>query len=139
MLPGTKSGFELDARLESNSVSVLWLGLCELRLIDDSRWLRLLLIPQRSGVEELHDLTPLDQAMLTFEISLVSKALKQVAQCDTVNMSIACNAVRQLHVEMVARSQGDAGWPDPVWDDEPRKPRDRKSLRPLLDKLRAAM
>ena len=76
MLPGTKSGFELDARLESNSVSVLWLGLCELRLIDDSRWLRLLLIPQRSGVEELHDLTPLDQAMLTFEISLVSKALR---------------------------------------------------------------
>lgn len=139
MLPGTKSGFELDARLESNSVPVMWLGLCELRLVDDGRWVRLMLVPQRNGIEEVHELSPLDQAMLTFEICMVSKALKQVAQCDTVNMSIACNAVRQLHVEMIARSQGDAGWPDPVWDDEPRKPLERKSQRALLDKLRAAM
>ena len=114
MLPGTKSGFELDTRLESNTVSVMWLGLCELRLVDDRRWPWLMLVPQRSGVEELHELTPLDQAMLTFEISMVSQALKQATACDTVNLSIACNAIRQLHVELVARSRGDPSWPDPV-------------------------
>ncbi|MBO6900572.1 MAG: HIT domain-containing protein [Rhizobiaceae bacterium] len=139
MQPGTKSGFELDARLESNSVPVMWLGLCELRLVNDGRWIRLMLVPQRTGVEEIHELSPLDQAMLTFEICMVSKALKHVAQCDTVNMSIACNAIRQLRVDMIARSKGDAGWPDTVWDDEPCKPRDRKSQLALLDKLRAAM
>lgn len=139
MLPGTKSGFELDTRLESNTVSVMWLGLCELRLVDDRRWPWLMLVPQRSGVEELHELTPLDQAMLTFEISMVSQALKQATACDTVNLSIACNAIRQLHVELVARSRGDPSWPEPVWDSEPRQPYDRKSLRALLDKLRSAM
>jgi diadenosine tetraphosphate (Ap4A) HIT family hydrolase len=139
MLPGKKAGFELDAGLEKASVPVMWLGLCELRLVNDHRWSWLMLVPQRTGVEEMHDLTPLDQAMLTFELNMVSKALKRVTECDTVNISIACNAVRQLHVELVARSRRDPAWPEPVWDVEPRQPYERQALRAFLEKLRAAM
>ena len=139
MLPGKKAGFELDMRLESASVQVMWLGLCELRLVNDQRWPWLLLVPQRSDVAEMHDLTPLDQAMLTFELNLVSKALKQVTQCDTVNISIVGNLVRQLHIDVVARSRKDPAWPDPVWDDGPRQPYERNALRLMLERLRAAM
>lgn len=139
MLPGKKAGFELDVRLESASIPVMWLGLCELRLINDRRWPRLMLVPQRNDIEELHDLTPLDQAMLTFELGMVSKALKSVTTCDSVNISVACNAVRQFHVEIVARSHQDRAWPGPIWDGEPPEPYERGAQRVLLEKLRAAM
>ena len=55
MLPGLKAGFTLDARLEADSEQLMWLGLCELRVMNDRRWPWLLLVPQRPGVEEMHD------------------------------------------------------------------------------------
>jgi diadenosine tetraphosphate (Ap4A) HIT family hydrolase len=139
MVPGKRTGFELDARLESASIPVMWLGLCELRLVNDRRWPWLLLVPQRCDVAEMHDLTPLDQAMLIFELNMVSKALKQLTQCDAVNISIAANDVRQLHINIVARSRRDPAWPDLIWDEEPRQPYEREALSALLEKLRAAM
>ena len=72
MLPGLKAGFTLDSRLEADSEQLMWLGLCELRVMNDSRWPWLVLVPQRPGIEEVHDLTPLDQAMLTFETNMVA-------------------------------------------------------------------
>ena len=71
-----KAGFELDRRLEADSEPLQWLGLCELRLMNDSRWPWVILVPQRAGIDELHDLTPLDQAMLTFETNLTAEALR---------------------------------------------------------------
>ena len=139
MVPGKRTGFELDARLESVSIPVMWLGLCELRLVNDRRWPWLLLVPQRCDVAEMHDLTPLDQAMLTFELNMVSKALKQLTQCDAVNINIAANDVRQLHIDIVARSRSDPAWPGLIWDEEPGQPYEREPLRVLLEKLREAM
>src|ERR1051325_9714985 len=73
MLPGLKAGFTLDARLEADSEQLMWLGLCELRLMNDRRWPWLILVPQRPGTEEIHEMTPLDQAMLTFETNMVAQ------------------------------------------------------------------
>ena len=74
-------GFELDPRIERDSEPLMWLGLCELRLMNDSRWPWLLLVPQRPGSSEIHDLTPLDQTMLAFETNMVAQALKRVTSC----------------------------------------------------------
>lgn len=115
MLPETKAGFELDRRLERDSQPVMWLGLCELRIRNDRRWPWLILIPQRAGIEEVHDMTPLDQAVLTFETNMVSKTLKEVTSCTKINCATLGNIVRQLHVHVIARSEGDPGWPGPVW------------------------
>ena len=137
MLPGTKAGFELDARLEAVSHPVLWLGLCELRLMNDRRWPWLLLVPQRSGIEEMHDLTPLDQAMLTFELGMVGQALKRETACDKINTAILGNRIPQLHVHLIARSRDDPCWPASVWGQDPREPYRRDELRPMVDKFRA--
>lgn len=59
--------FELDSRLERDSILVGNLGLCQLRLMTDARWPWFVLIPQRADVSEVFELTPLDQTMLTFE------------------------------------------------------------------------
>jgi diadenosine tetraphosphate (Ap4A) HIT family hydrolase len=118
---------------------VIWLGLCELRIMNDKRWPWLLLIPQRPGVEEIHDLTPLDQAMLTFEANLTAQALKKITACTKINTAALGNIVRQLHVHVVARTEGDAAWPGPVWGHGPREPYERDDLGRFAEAIRAAL
>lgn len=139
MLPGGMAGFELDIRLEADSEPVMWLGLCELRLMNDSRWPWLLLVPQRAGIEELHDLTPLDQAMITFETNLVAQGLKQSTRCTKINSAALGNVVRQLHVHVIARSEGDPGWPGPVWGHGTRQPYRREDLHSFAAQIRDAL
>ncbi|GHC67266.1 HIT domain-containing protein [Limoniibacter endophyticus] len=107
--------FVLDQRLEGDSIKLTRLGLCTLRLMNDSRWPWLLLVPQRVGIEEIHQLTPLDQTMLTFETALVSAALKEATGCEKINIGALGNRVRQLHIHVIARNEADTNWPDPVW------------------------
>jgi diadenosine tetraphosphate (Ap4A) HIT family hydrolase len=139
MPTAVQGGFELDRRLESDSEPLLWLGLCELRLMNDSRWPWLILVPQRPDIEELHELTPLDQAMLTFETNLVAQALKQVTGCTKINTGALGNVVRQLHVHIVARSEGDDAWPGPVWGHGAREPYQRWALHTLKEKIKNAL
>ncbi|MBB1248955.1 HIT domain-containing protein [Rhizobium sp. G21] len=114
--------FTLDERLSNDSVLIVRIGLCELRMMNDRRWPWLILVPQRDGLSELFDLAPLDQAMLTFETNLVGAALKKVTGCDKVNIAAIGNIVRQLHVHVVARNAGDPNWPAPVWGYGVREP-----------------
>jgi len=139
MLPGGGAGFALDGRIEAASRAAMWLGLCELRVMDERRWPWVILIPQRPGMRDMHDLTPLDQAMLTFEISMVAKALKTLTECETINIGSVSNDIPHLHVHLVARSRGDEGWPTTVWDSGPQVPWERAALRRFIDRLRAAI
>lgn len=132
-------GFELDQRLERDSEPVLWLGFCELRAMNDRRWPWLTLVPQRAGMVEFHDLTPLDQTMLTFEINMVSRALKEATGCHKVNVGMLGNVVRQLHVHLVARNEGDPGWPGPVWGHGRAEPYRREDLHRFVNAIRSAL
>lgn len=109
------AAFELNERLRADSTLVENLGLCQLRLMDDRRWPWLVLVPQRADVEEVFDLTPLDQTMLTFETNLVGQALKKSTDATKVNVGALGNIVRQLHVHVIARHENDPNWPGPVW------------------------
>ena len=108
-------GFALDPRLENDSVSIMVTGLCDLRLSRDARWPWLILVPRRAGITEIFELTPLDQVLLAFETELVAKALKEITGATKINVGALGNIVRQLHVHVIARSEGDANWPGPVW------------------------
>ncbi|KQV42466.1 diadenosine tetraphosphate hydrolase [Rhizobium sp. Root73] len=107
--------FEIDERLQRDGLLITTLGLCQLRINNDCRWPWLVLIPQRDGVSEIFDLTPLDQAMLTFETNMVAAALKKATGAAKINVGALGNIVRQLHVHVIARNEGDANWPGPVW------------------------
>jgi diadenosine tetraphosphate (Ap4A) HIT family hydrolase len=139
MLPVLKAGFALDQRLETDTEPLIWLGLCELRLMDDCRWPWLVLVPQRPGIEEIHDMTPLDQAMLTFETNMVAQALKRLTGCTKINTGALGNVVRQLHIHIVARSEGDQGWPGPVWGYGVREPYKRSERHQFSERIRAAL
>lgn len=131
--------FELDARLERDTRPLMWLGLCELRILDDCRWPWLVLIPQRPAIVEFHDLSPLDQTMLTFELNMVSQALKGVTGCHKINIGALGNVVSQLHVHVVARNEDDPAWPGPVWGHGPREAYGREGLHRFAGAVRSAL
>lgn len=138
-MPAAPVGFELDPRLERDTEPLMWLGLCEMRLMNDHRWPWLVLIPQRRGAVEIHDLTPLDQTMLTFEANTVSKALKDLTGCDKINVGALGNVVPQLHLHIVARTENDAAWPGPVWGFGQREPYGRAAMHHFIDTVRSTL
>ncbi|HHV69969.1 HIT domain-containing protein [Brucella intermedia] len=131
--------FELDKRLNADTFFVAKLGLCELRLMNDRRWPWLILVPRRPDLTEIHDMTPLDQTMLTFETGIVAQALKTVTACHKINTGALGNIVRQLHLHVIARSEGDAGWPGPVWGFGARETYDEKDAHRLIADILAAL
>lgn len=116
------SDFVLDPRLDRDSTLLMKLGLCQLRLMEDSRWPWVLLVPQRSGISEIFEMTPLDQTMLTFETAIAAKAVKQASGCLKINVGALGNQVRQFHLHIIARDEGDPAWPGPVWGHGQAKP-----------------
>src|SRR5689334_18866467 len=133
------AAFELDERLARDSDLVAVLGLCQLRLLKDSRWPWLMLVPQRGDMSEIFDLQPLDQALLTFETNMVGVALKRVTGATKINIGALGNIVRQLHVHVIARSEGDANWPGPVWGFGKAEPYEDATRDEFIAKLREAL
>ena len=131
--------FALDPRLENDSTSIMHTGLCDLRLSKDARWPWLILIPRRADITELFELTPLDQVMLTFETELVASALKKITGATKINIGALGNIVRQLHVHVIARFEGDANWPGPVWGFGKAEPYGDKKREEFITTLREAL
>lgn len=107
--------FALDARLAADTIEIGDLGLSRLLLMNDARFLWLILVPRRDDLSELIDLDAADRAALIEEIAVVSMVLRGWPGVDKINVGALGNIVRQLHVHVVARSEGDAAWPGPVW------------------------
>lgn len=135
----SEAGFTLDPRLAADSRHVAMLPLCELRLMDDTRFPWLLLAPRRAGLAEVTDLAGDEQQQLWHEANRASAALRAVAPCDKLNLGALGNIVRQLHLHVVARIEGDAAWPGPVWGSGSAVPYDAEALAARLAALRHAL
>ncbi len=139
MEESTLADFALDPRLENDSTSIMLTGLCDLRLSKDARWPWLILIPRRAEITEIFELTPLDQVMLTFETDMVASALKTVTGATKINVGALGNVVRQLHVHVVARFEGDANWPGPIWGFGKAEPYEDEKRAQFITTLREAL
>lgn len=108
--------FALDDRLVRDSVPVLErLVISQVRLMDDARYPWLLLVPERAGAVDLHDLSPEDCVSLIAEARLCSKALADLFAVPKTNVATLGNMVPQLHVHVIGRRRDDPAWPGPVW------------------------
>jgi diadenosine tetraphosphate (Ap4A) HIT family hydrolase len=133
------AGFALDPRLEADTYLVATLPLCELRLMDDARYPWLILVPRRAGMVEIANLAEAEQRQLWREANQGAAALRAVAPCDKLNLGALGNIVRQLHLHVVARTQGDAAWPGPVWGSGGAVPYAAEALAARLAALRQAL
>ena len=107
--------FALDPRLQADSVFIAEGPLSQVRLMDDARFPWLLLVPRVAGATEWIDLDGNRQRLLLAEINQVSKLLRDEPGVQKLNIGALGNIVRQLHVHLVGRHEGDAAWPGPVW------------------------
>ena len=133
------SDFVLDPRLERDTTLLVKLGLCQLRLMYDSRWPWVMLVPQRNGISEIFDMTPLDQTMLTFEASITAKAVKKASGCLKINVGALGNQVSQFHLHVIARNEGDPAWPGPVWGHGEASPWDPAARTEFTERLLKAL
>lgn len=131
--------FILDPRLRADTHTVAALSLCEVLLMDDARFPWLVLVPRRPGCAEVADLPEADQARLWREVATATTALRTVAPCDKINLGALGNIVRQLHLHVVARREGDDAWPGPVWGSGHARRREKHEREDLLLRLRAAL
>ena len=129
----------LDPRLAADSIAIGMLALCEVRLQNDARFPWLVLVPQREGLAELFELSAADRATAIEEISQCGAALRAVTQCLKINVGALGNIVRQLHIHIVARNDGDAAWPGPVWGAGSRVPYSETEMIDLIARLRSAL
>jgi diadenosine tetraphosphate (Ap4A) HIT family hydrolase len=115
-------GFVLNKQLEADTHLVSELENCSLRLLNDARWPWLVLVPRIDGAQEWHDLKKGQRIMIDDEVARVASALKTMTGCEKINIATIGNMVRQLHIHVIARNEGDANWPGPVWGHGAREP-----------------
>ncbi|KRG59621.1 diadenosine tetraphosphate hydrolase [Stenotrophomonas koreensis] len=107
--------FQLDARLLADSVFVADGPLSQIRLMNDSRFPWLVLVPRLPGLTELPELSDAQQLQLLVELNRAGRAIRQEPHVHKVNIGALGNIVPQLHIHVVGRHRDDAAWPGPVW------------------------
>ena len=91
------------------------LKLCSIRLIDNSKFPWIILIPKRKKIYDITDLNTKDQTLLMKEIVFSSKLMKKVFKTSRLNIEKIGNIVPQLHIHIIARFKKDSSWPLSVW------------------------
>ena len=132
-------GFEPDPRLAGDTVLVAEGPLSQLRLMDDARFPWLVLVPRVPGAEEWIDLSGDQQRLLLAEVNLAGRLLRGLLPVHKLNIGALGNIVRQLHVHVVARREGDAAWPGPVWGAGQRQPYVASVREALVSSLRQGL
>lgn len=107
--------FVLDPRLATDSVFVADGPLSQVRLMNDTRFPWLLLVPRAPDATEWMDLDGGSQRLLLAEIHKVGNLVRAQPEVHKLNIGALGNIVRQLHIHLVGRHEGDAAWPGPVW------------------------
>jgi diadenosine tetraphosphate (Ap4A) HIT family hydrolase len=126
--------FSLDPRLAADTLPVGELPLSSVRLLNDSRFPWLVLVPRRSAASEITDLTDDDAATLMGDIRLAIRVMLELARPDKVNVGALGNIVPQLHVHVVGRFLSDPAWPGPVWGSGPAIPYPDHAAAALLER-----
>jgi diadenosine tetraphosphate (Ap4A) HIT family hydrolase len=129
------SEFELDGRIARDSDLIATLDLCQLRIQNDSRWPWLVMVPQQADMTEIFELPEADQALLSAEVNHVAAVLKEITGATKINVGALGNIVRQLHVHVIARFEGDANWPGPIWGYGSAEPYDGEKMQALMNRL----
>jgi diadenosine tetraphosphate (Ap4A) HIT family hydrolase len=107
--------FTLHPRLAEDCITLGRFRLCRLLLMNDSRYPWFILVPEKTGLTEIYQLSLADQITLTAESSFLAENLAKLFEADKMNIATIGNLVPQLHIHHIVRYQNDAAWPAPVW------------------------
>ena len=111
------------------------LKLCSVRLINNSKFPWIILIPKRKKITDITELKTKDQILLIKEIVYCSKIMKKTFKTKKLNVEKIGNIVSQLHIHVIARFKNDSSWPLSVWVTRG-KPYSKKLLLAIMLKLK---
>ncbi|WP_049757476.1 HIT domain-containing protein [Candidatus Puniceispirillum marinum] len=112
--------FSLDKQLEADSLFVTSYDDIQIRVMNDARYVWVLLVPEIADMTELHDLSPDKQQILLQLAASIGAGIKttpmpNLPAITKINTALIGNIVSQLHLHIVGRHPDDAAWPAPVW------------------------
>jgi diadenosine tetraphosphate (Ap4A) HIT family hydrolase len=107
--------FTLHRQIETDSVFVRDLPLCQVRLQNQSTVPWLVLVPRRDNLNEIHQLDVTDRQQAMEEIAMASRTVENLFAPDKINVGALGNIVPQLHIHVIGRFKTDPAWPQPVW------------------------
>ena len=125
----------LHSKLAADTFEVLSLEVSQLLLMNDARYPWLILVPQVSGMRDLHNLSTKQYQAVTQEIVQVSEVLESLAQAHKMNVGALGNMVPQLHIHIIARQTNDAAWPAPVWGVGEAQPYSQDAAKTLIQQI----
>lgn len=131
--------FELDQRLQNDTIVIGDFPLCRLLLMNDSTYPWFILVPRREESREIHQLAETDQAQLWRESSWLASWMESAFTFHKLNVAALGNVVSQLHLHHVGRRTDDPTWPGPVWGQRPAVPYLETQLDALLAQAKAAL
>ena len=110
------------------------LKLCEIRMINNSKFPWIILIPKRKKITDISELNKKDRSLLMDEIVYCSNLMKKIFKTSKLNVEKIGNIVPQLHIHIIARKKTDTTWPLSVWVTKS-KPYTEKNLRFVINKI----
>ncbi|MCP5374544.1 MAG: HIT family protein [Rickettsiaceae bacterium] len=126
--------FKLDPILKRDSHYLTELKLCQIRLMDNSNYPWLILVPMKNNIIEITDFEQTDYDLFNSEIRKVAKILQNEFKPDKLNIATIGNVVPQMHVHIIARFKNDKLFPKTVWGSK-FLPYDEESLKAIKDIL----
>ena len=127
----------IDKNFLKDSHYINQLKLCTIRLINNSKFPWIILIPNRKNKTDITDLNSKDQILLMKEIVHCSKLMKKIFKTSKLNVEKIGNKVPQLHIHVIARFKKDSSWPLSVWVVKG-KPYTKKTLSETISKINKA-
>jgi diadenosine tetraphosphate (Ap4A) HIT family hydrolase len=131
------STFQLDSRLEADTIPIGDLALSSVLLLNDARFPWFVLVPRIADVSELTDLSDEQAAQLMQETRIAIRVMMTLSKPDKVNVGALGNIVTQLHVHVIGRFRSDPAWPGPVWGNGTRTPYPDHAATALIERAGA--
>ncbi len=117
-------------------IFILDLPLCRVFLENEKHYPWLILVPRRTGVSRMMELSLQDQLLLMQEMHIAQTVLWNNFQPKQLNVAAIGNKTPQLHIHIIARYQEDPAWPSTVWDHPIRKTYKESEKLALIEKIK---
>lgn len=125
--------FVLHERLKADTHAISDWPLSSLRLLNDTTYPWLVLVPRLENITEMHQLSAADQTQAMAEMSMASRIITDIYSPDKINIGALGNLVPQLHIHVLGRFRTDPSWPGPVWGAHPPKPYDAADMKAAIE------
>lgn len=110
--------FELNKTLQKDSHYLMELNLCQVRLVDNSNYPWIILIPMKNNIIEITDLNDQDYNLFNAELRKAARIMQNAFTPDKLNIATIGNIITQFHMHIIARFKNDKLFPKTVWGNE---------------------